>query len=87
MQKSFSEITSLAPDELSAFIEQMKEPLLVTNLGQPQFVAQSLAAFETMVRRLRTLERQQSATSSNMNGLAHGRISGGSGCKVIPFRK
>jgi PHD/YefM family antitoxin component YafN of YafNO toxin-antitoxin module len=84
MQKSFSENTSLAPDELSAFIEQMKEPLLVTNLGQPQFVAQSLSAFETMVRRLRILERQQ-----RMDGLTHGRISGGSrsGGKVIPFRK
>jgi PHD/YefM family antitoxin component YafN of YafNO toxin-antitoxin module len=82
MQKSLSEIASLAPDELSAFIEQMNQPLLVTDRGQPQFVAQSLSAFETMVRRLRILERQQTR-----NEFTLGTASGGSSGKVIPFRK
>ena len=58
MQKSLSELTSLPPDELSRLIDQLNEPLLVTNDGEPQFVAQSLTAFETMVRRLRLLERK-----------------------------
>ena len=54
MQKPLSELVSLPEAELNRLFEG--EPLLVTQNGEPHFVAQSLEAFETMVRRLRQLE-------------------------------
>jgi hypothetical protein len=82
MQKSFSEFTSLAPDELSAFIEQLKEPLLITNQGRPQFIAQTLTDFEDMVRRLRTLECEK-----HKNEVGRKAVTAGAMGKVIPFRR
>ena len=54
MQKPLSELSSLPEGELVRLFE--REPLLVTQNGEPQFVAQSLDSFESMVRRLRQLE-------------------------------
>ena len=54
MQKALSELVSLPEAELNQLVQ--REPLLVTCNGEPQFVAQSLDAFESMVRRLRELE-------------------------------
>ena len=54
MQKPLSELSSLPEAELVRLFE--REPLLVTQNGEPQFVAQSLDSFESMVRRLRQLE-------------------------------
>lgn len=59
MQKALTELVSISPDELSQLANQMREPLLITSNGEPQFVAQSLSAFETMVRRLRDLEAER----------------------------
>lgn len=61
MQKALSELVQLPDAELNRLVE--REPLLVTKNGEPQFVAQSLDAFEGMVRRLRELE----AASKNLN--------------------
>lgn len=54
MQKALLEFVSLPESELTQLID--REPVLVTRNGEPQFVAQSLDAFEAMVRRLRQLE-------------------------------
>jgi len=54
MQKPLSELSSLPKAELVRLFE--REPLLVTQYGEPRFVAQSLDSFESMVRRLRQLE-------------------------------
>ena len=59
MQKSLSELVSLSNDELSGLIAGINLPLRVTQHGEPQFVAQSLPAFEEMVRRLRFLEAER----------------------------
>jgi PHD/YefM family antitoxin component YafN of YafNO toxin-antitoxin module len=87
MQKSLSELTSLPPSELSEFMDQLNEPLLVTNDGEPQFVAQSLAGFEAMVRRLRALESGRGRTAlgevcdqKSSRGRSHNQG------KVIPLR-
>ena len=54
MQKALSELSALPEAELVRLFE--REPLLVTQNGEPQFVAQSLDSFEYMVRRLRQFE-------------------------------
>ena len=54
MQKALSELVSLPQSELTRLFEG--EPLLVTQNGEPQFVAQSLDSFDSMVRRIRQLE-------------------------------
>jgi hypothetical protein len=54
MQKALCELSALPDAELVQLFE--REPVLVTHNGEPQFVAQSLESFETMVRRLRELE-------------------------------
>jgi PHD/YefM family antitoxin component YafN of YafNO toxin-antitoxin module len=54
MQKALSELVALPEAERTRLFE--REPLLVTQNGEPHFVAQSLEAFESMVRRLRELE-------------------------------
>lgn len=54
MQKSLSEFVTLPETELSRIMEQ--GPVLVTQDEEPRFVAQSIDAFERMVRRLRELE-------------------------------
>jgi len=82
MQKSLSELTSLSPEELTVLMDHVNEPLLVTSDGQPRFVAQSLSGFEDMIRRLRSLERQN-RTRAALN-LAEKRTSHPGG-KVIPF--
>jgi len=56
MQKSLSELSALSQHELSAFIDGLEMPLLVTDQGEPRFVIQRLEAFENGVRRLRALE-------------------------------
>lgn len=58
MQKSLSELVKLPEAELTRLFD--REPLLVTHNGEPRFVAQSLDAFESMVRRLRELESTSS---------------------------
>jgi len=78
MQKPLSELASLQPDELNQLVE--RAPVLVTQDGEPHFVAQSLQAFEHMVRRLRALEdaveAQQAGERERFRPLA----------KVIPLR-
>ena len=54
MQRSVADLASLPADELNRLFA--REPLLVTQDGEPRFVAQSLESFEFMVRRLRELE-------------------------------
>jgi PHD/YefM family antitoxin component YafN of YafNO toxin-antitoxin module len=81
MQKSLSDLTSLSPEELTFLMEQITEPLLVTNNGQPQFVAQSLTGFESMISRLRALERKQRTTNLRAREVSP------AGAKVIPFRR
>ena len=54
MQKALSELSCLPEAELVRLVE--REPLLVTQNGEPHFVAQSLDSFEAMVRRIRQLE-------------------------------
>jgi hypothetical protein len=54
MLKSLSEFQSLDESELAEIVG--KGPLLVTQNEEPRFVAQSIDAFETMVRRLREFE-------------------------------
>lgn len=58
MQKALTELVSLPHSELIRLFE--REPLLVTQNGEPQFVAQSLDAFDAMVRRIRQLEANSS---------------------------
>ena len=65
MQKALSELIELPEAELNRLVD--REPLLVTNNGEPQFVAQSLDAFDNMVRRLRELEAA-SKTSTRRPG-------------------
>jgi len=54
MLKSFSEFVSLPATELIQIFQN--GPLLVTLEDEPQFVAQSLDDYESMVRKLRELE-------------------------------
>lgn len=54
MQKALSELLTLPEAELVRLFEH--DPVLVTQDGEPKFVAQSLDSFEAMVRRLRQLE-------------------------------
>lgn len=77
MQKSLTELMSLPQDEVARLIQHLDEPLLITSNGEPQFVAQSLSVFESMVRRLRALEDAVSEQKP------HSKPAG----KVIPFRR
>jgi PHD/YefM family antitoxin component YafN of YafNO toxin-antitoxin module len=54
MLKSLSEFQSLSETDLVRIVQH--GPLLVTQDEEPRFVAQSIDAFEAMVRRLRELE-------------------------------
>jgi hypothetical protein len=54
MQKSLAEFLSLPESELIRLVAE--GPLLITQDHEPRFVAQSIDAFESMVRRLRELE-------------------------------
>lgn len=56
MQKSLFEIFSLSEDQVVGLIVQHTDPILVTHKGEPRFIAQSLDAYEALIRRLRTLE-------------------------------
>ena len=67
MQKPLSELSSLPEAELVRLFE--REPLLVTQNGEPQFVAQSLDSFESMVRRLRQLESTATAVQKRRGKL------------------
>jgi PHD/YefM family antitoxin component YafN of YafNO toxin-antitoxin module len=82
MQKSLSELTSLSSEELTVLMDQVNEPLLVTCDGQPRFVAQSLAGFEAMIRRLRALERENRTSAPTTFAEKPTSRPGG---KVIPF--
>jgi len=62
MLKSLSDFQSLSDTELSEIVG--KGPLLVTQDEEPCFVAQSVDAFETMVRRLREFELAAKRRSS-----------------------
>jgi hypothetical protein len=62
MLKSLSEFRSLGDTELAEIVG--KGPLLVTQDEEPRFVAQSIDAFEAMVRRLRELEFAAKCRSS-----------------------
>jgi PHD/YefM family antitoxin component YafN of YafNO toxin-antitoxin module len=66
MQKALSELVSLPETELHRLVE--REPLLVTQNGEPQFVAQSLDSFEAMVRRLREFEQTSKAREKRTAG-------------------
>jgi PHD/YefM family antitoxin component YafN of YafNO toxin-antitoxin module len=57
MQKTLAELFSLPETEVLRLVE--REPLLITQGGEPRFVAQSLTAFESMVRRIRVLETER----------------------------
>jgi hypothetical protein len=74
MQKPLDELTSLPSDEVLRLVRQ--QPLLITVNDEPQIVAQSVPAFEEMVRRLRHLEAL----------LGRRRQPFRSAGKVIPFR-
>jgi hypothetical protein len=54
MLKSLSEFQTLSGNELSRIVEH--GPVLITDLEEPRFVAQSVEDFEAMVQRLRNLE-------------------------------
>ena len=54
MQKSLAEFRSLPEAEVIRIMSG--GPLLVTQNNEPRFVAQTIEAFEGMVRRLRELE-------------------------------
>jgi len=71
MKKSLSEFASLPPAELMRMVSD--GPLLITHNEEPRFVAQSIDAFEAMVRRLRALETARKRRE-------HFR-------QVIPFRR
>lgn len=77
MQKSLSEIVSLPEDEVLHLIAGRDEPLLITHEGEPRFIAQSLGAYEALVKRLRTLENERPKRASLEV------ITG----RVIPFRR
>ena len=62
MLKSLSDFQSLSHAELAEIVG--KGPLLVTQDEEPRFVAQSVDAFETMVRRLREFELAAKRRSS-----------------------
>ena len=64
MQKSLSELSALPEQELSELIDGMRQPLLVTQNGEPRFVAQSLDEFDSMVRRIRALEAERGPVSN-----------------------
>jgi hypothetical protein len=66
MQKALSELVSLPNAELTRLFA--REPLLITQNGEPQFVAQSLDGFEAMVRRLRELEMGTKADRPKLGG-------------------
>ena len=68
MQKSLSDLVDLPEAELARIIDH--EPLLVTQHGEPRFVAQSLESFEAMVRRLRQLE----SAAKQSTGRRPGRV-------------
>jgi hypothetical protein len=55
MLQSLPEFQSLSRTELARMVEL--GPILITDGDEPRFVAQSIEAFESMVRRLRRLER------------------------------
>lgn len=61
MQKALSELIELPEAELDRLVEE--QPLLVTRGGEFKFVAQSLDAFESMVRRIRELEAASRSTT------------------------
>ena len=85
MQRTISELTSLSGDELSTLIDRLGEPLLVTQDGEPQFVAQSLTAFESMVRRLRLLEAERrDRAESKLKAFSTDRLARRG--QVIPIR-
>ena len=67
MQKALEELVSLPEAELDQLFR--RDPVLVTHNGEPRFVAQSLDAFESMVRRLRELE-----SASRFRGQHHGKL-------------
>jgi len=67
MQKALSELSALPEAELVQLFD--REPVLVTQNGEPQFVAQSLESFEAMVRRLRELESTTPGTSRPLGKL------------------
>lgn len=73
MQKSLSEIVSLPEEEVLHLIADREEPLLVTHEGEPRFVAQSLNAYEALVRRLRALEAERQKPTRT--------------AQIIPFRR
>lgn len=66
MQRTLSELSLLPENEVRQIVE--KEPLLVTQNGEPQFVAQSLDAFDAMVGRLRQLEAQSRRPAPGRRG-------------------
>jgi PHD/YefM family antitoxin component YafN of YafNO toxin-antitoxin module len=73
MQKSISEFVSLPEAELTRIIDH--GPVLVTQDDEPRFVAQSIDAFEQMVRRLRELEAVSKRRSTIRSA------------QIIPFRR
>jgi hypothetical protein len=83
MQKSLSDLISLPHDELTELIDRLGEPLLVTQDGEPKFVAQSLNGFEAMVRRLRLLEAERITPTGDSIGRSMVRCSNKG--QVIPF--
>jgi PHD/YefM family antitoxin component YafN of YafNO toxin-antitoxin module len=86
MQRTISELKSLTGDELSMMFGRLNEPLLVTENGEPRFIAQSLPAFEFMVRRLRLLEAEhKERVAIHQRRAAQGRSSESG--KIIPFRR
>jgi PHD/YefM family antitoxin component YafN of YafNO toxin-antitoxin module len=62
MLKSLSEFQTLTGNELSRIVEH--GPVLITDQEEPRFVAQSIEAFEAMVRRLRSLEQSSTRRQS-----------------------
>jgi hypothetical protein len=67
MQKPIADFFSLAPADVIQLLGS--GPLLVTHDEEPRFVAQSVEAFETMVRRLRELE-----SANRRDGLRRARV-------------
>lgn len=77
MQKSLSDFTALPGEELSRLLDKMNGPLLITNDGEPQFIAQSLPAYEAMIRRLRHLEtalKNQTPSAKTVPRETRGRV-------------
>jgi len=78
MQRSLAQLTSLSPKELASFAADVGEPFLITdNDGEPRLVAQTMDAFEAMVRRLRALEARVPSTPQAPT----------TGCVVVPLRR